>query len=190
MSVEEMSPENSSDDSEREDSEMDDSETETKESGSKFNGNPALADVFRKILKTNKPKKKKTLVLSRAKKLNEIKPKESEADADAGADAKADDKSEVKKFTEDPEKKEKKSKHLSLRVKPSVLSRGRERTLQKIATKGVVQLFNIVYKQQMEIEQKLEDAGPLMRKQEKVLESIDKNTFLDHLMGGTKSITT
>ncbi|XP_057322623.1 RRP15-like protein [Microplitis mediator] len=190
MSVEEMSPENSSDDSEREDSEMGDSETESKEAGSKFNGNPALADVFRKILKTNKPKKKKTLVLSRAKKLNEIKPKESATEADAGADAKTDDKSEVKKSIEDPEKKEKKSKHLSLRVKPSVLSRGRERTLQKIATKGVVQLFNIVYKQQMEIEQKLEDAGPLMRKQEKVLESIDKNSFLDHLMGGTKSITT
>lgn len=40
----------------------------------------------------------------------------------------------------------------------------------------------------MEIDQKLEEAGPLMRKQEKVLESIDKNTFLDHLMGGTKSV--
>ncbi|KAH0539436.1 RRP15-like protein [Cotesia glomerata] len=180
MSIEETSPENSSEsDNEREDSEVENSDAETYVPGSKFHGNPGLADVFRKILKTNKPKKKKTLVLSRAKKLNEIKPK-----AEAGAE---DDKSAVKK-PESEEKKEKKSKGVSLRIKPSVLSRGRERTLQKIATKGVVQLFNIVYKQQMEIDQKLEEAGPLMRKQEKVLESIDKNTFLDHLMGGTKSV--
>lgn len=51
-----------------------------------------------------------------------------------------------------------------------------------------MQLFNAVRQQQKEINKKLTQAGPLERKQEKVLRSIDKNSFLDILMGGSKSI--
>lgn len=40
----------------------------------------------------------------------------------------------------------------------------------------------------MEIKQKLSQAGPLERKREQVFKSIDKNAFLDVLMGGSKSI--
>lgn len=36
--------------------------------------NPAWADAMSKILKTNKPKRRKTIVLSRAKRANEVKP--------------------------------------------------------------------------------------------------------------------
>jgi len=51
-----------------------------------------------------------------------------------------------------------------------------------------VQLFNAVRQQQMEINKKLSQAGPLERKREQVLKNIDKNAFLDILMGGSKSI--
>lgn len=54
--------------------------------------------------------------------------------------------------------------------------------------RGVVQLFNAVRQQQMQIDKKLTEAGPLERKREQVYKSIDKNAFLDILMGGSKSI--
>lgn len=52
-----------------------------------------------------------------------------------------------------------------------------------------MQLFNAVKQQQSEINKKLSDAGPLERKREQVLKSIDKSTFLDVLMGNSKSIS-
>lgn len=70
-----------------------------------------------------------------------------------------------------------------MRVKPNILEKDRERTLQKIATKGVVQLFNAVRMQQKDVSNKLEEAGPLEVRKEKVLKSIDKRAFLDVLMG-------
>lgn len=70
-----------------------------------------------------------------------------------------------------------------LRVKPDILEKDRERVLTKIATRGVVQLFNAVKMQQNTITRKLDEAGPLEVRKEKVLKSIDKNSFLDVLMG-------
>lgn len=55
--------------------------------------------------------------------------------------------------------------------------------MSKIATKGVVQLFNAVTTQQKDIDQKLQEAGPLDVKRDKVMRNIDKRTFLDVLMG-------
>lgn len=52
-----------------------------------------------------------------------------------------------------------------------------------------MQLFNAVKLQQTDISKKLSQAGPLERKREQVLKSIDKNAFLDILMGGSKSIS-
>lgn len=69
------------------------------------------------------------------------------------------------------------------RVKPNILEKDRERTIAKIATKGVVQLFNAVRKQQKEIDAKVKEAGPLEVRKEKALKSIDKQAFLDVLMG-------
>lgn len=68
-------------------------------------------------------------------------------------------------------------------MKPKILEKDRERTLNKIATKGVVQLFNAVKMQQKDISTKLKEAGPLEVRKEKVLKSIDKRAFLDVLMG-------
>lgn len=52
-----------------------------------------------------------------------------------------------------------------------------------------MQLFNAVKQQQTDISKKLTQAGPLERKREQALKSIDKNAFLDILMGGSKSIS-
>jgi len=52
-----------------------------------------------------------------------------------------------------------------------------------------VQLFNAVKEQQTCISKKISEAGPLERKREQVLKNIDKNAFLDILMGGNKSIS-
>lgn len=68
-------------------------------------------------------------------------------------------------------------------MKPKILEKDRERTLTKIATKGVVQLFNAVKMQQKDISTKLKEAGPLEVKRDKVLKNIDKRAFLDVLMG-------
>lgn len=180
-------------------------------------GNHGWADAMNKILHTNKPKRKKTIVLSKAKKLCDVvkKPKteplpfELEANGEVKRElVQKDDKDSLT----DQKRTKKQKDTLKIRVKPDVLDRERERMLQKIATKyepgilikncifncyfnivllffrGVVTLFNAVKKQQGEIETKLKESGPLERKREKVLQNVDKNTFLDVLMGGTKSI--
>lgn len=66
-------------------------------------------------------------------------------------------------------------------VKPSVLDRDRERNLQRIATKGVVQLFNAVHKQQTLLEGRLAEAGSSERHREKAVQSLTKGRFLDML---------
>lgn len=52
-----------------------------------------------------------------------------------------------------------------------------------------MQLFNAVRQQQATISKKVLEAGPLERKREEVLKNINKNTFLDLLMGNSKSIS-
>lgn len=151
--------------------------------------NAGWADSISKILKTNKPKHKKTLVLSKAKKLNDIKRSETKP---AGfqvetVDGKVrDEKIEInteltEEQTEPPKKK--KRELPSLRIKPNILEKDRERTLTKIATKGVVHLFNAVKSQQKDIATKLREAGPLEVRKDKVLKNVDKRAFLDVLMG-------
>lgn len=151
-------------------------------------GNSGWADAMRKILQTKKPKRKKTIVLSKAKRLCDIKEKEDKESSLDIEKIKEEVKEEIKEEKDVVKKPQLKEKKLGIRVKPSIMDRERERTLQKIATKGVVQLFNAVKQQQGEINKKLSEAGPLERKREQVLRSIDKTKFLDVLMGGSKSI--
>uniref|UniRef100_A0A182M017 RRP15-like protein n=1 Tax=Anopheles culicifacies TaxID=139723 RepID=A0A182M017_9DIPT len=76
---------------------------------------------------------------------------------------------------------------LGLRVRPSVHDYERERTLRKVATKGTVQLFNAVRQQQKEVNRKLEEAGKLEYKRDKVLKSLNRKEFLDVLMNGPRA---
>ncbi|XP_052902895.1 RRP15-like protein [Anopheles moucheti] len=76
---------------------------------------------------------------------------------------------------------------LGLRVRPSIHDFERERTLRKVATRGTVQLFNAVRQQQKEVNRKLEDAGKLEYKRDKVLKSLNRKEFLDVLMSGPRA---
>uniref|UniRef100_T1PLN0 RRP15-like protein n=1 Tax=Musca domestica TaxID=7370 RepID=T1PLN0_MUSDO len=150
-------------------------------------GNSGWADSIAKVLSTSKPKTKKTLVLSRAKK---IKPEDkAKVKEDYGFEIEGEiKKEEIKKEKEEPEDvKPPKNQKLELRVKPSWKDIERERALRKVATKGVVQLFNAVRMQQRDLEHQLEEAGPLDSRREAVLKNIDKRKFLDVLMGGKRA---
>uniref|UniRef100_A0A182PAC0 RRP15-like protein n=1 Tax=Anopheles epiroticus TaxID=199890 RepID=A0A182PAC0_9DIPT len=76
---------------------------------------------------------------------------------------------------------------LGLRVRPSIQDYERERTLRKVATRGTVQLFNAVRQQQKKVNEKLQDAGKLEYKREKVLKSLNRKEFLDVLMNGPRA---
>jgi Rrp15p len=76
------------------------------------------------------------------------------------------------------------------RVLPDITTqRGTEKALVRIATRGVVQLFNAVREQQRSLRTRLKEAGS-SRKREKVLKSLDKNGFLDLLEGKSSSSST
>lgn len=171
-------------------------------------GNVGWANTFAKVLQQEKPKNKKYLVLSRAKKLTEKKA-DAEAsktaltfeiagkksggpdgdDADSNEDSDGDD---LKPSSEDLElailaQKERNSKLNELRVKPTLMDRERERAFKRIATKGVVQLFNAVRSQQKDLVDRLEKVGPLDHRRDAVLNNINKRQFLDVLMGGKRA---
>lgn len=69
------------------------------------------------------------------------------------------------------------------RVRPSLEERDKERQLQRIAQRGVVQLFNAVRKQQKLVEEKITEAGTSERKKYQVMGTMTKGKFLDILKG-------
>lgn len=154
-------------------------------------GNAGWADSIAKVLSTTKPKTKKSLVLSRAKK---IKPDTNitSAATENNFGFEVEGSTEIKEEKPAPELldekvKQRRNVQLALRVKPSWKDIERERTLRKVATKGVVQLFNAVRMQQKELQQKLDDVGPLDSRKEAVLNNINKRKFLDVLMSGSRA---
>lgn len=188
------------------DNEFDDNESQGDNDAEDDEGNAGWADAFAKVLQQEKPKNKKYLVLSKATKLADKKEKE---DADkkvtfeiAGKSGDDEVEEDVKPNLGDDddkkptsnelelaliEKKERTNKLLQLRVKPGAMDRERERAFKRIATKGVVQLFNAVRAQQRDIVDRLEKAGPLDHKRDEVLNNVNKRQFLDMLMGGKRA---
>ncbi|XP_029361262.1 RRP15-like protein [Echeneis naucrates] len=68
------------------------------------------------------------------------------------------------------------------REKPNMVkNREAERALQRIATRGVVQLFNAVRKHQKTMDDKVKEVGGSERKRAKVLCSVSKRDFIDVL---------
>ncbi|KAM6907901.1 RRP15-like protein [Xenentodon cancila] len=68
------------------------------------------------------------------------------------------------------------------RVKPDVVEdRDTEKALQRIATRGVVQLFNAVRKHQKTVDEKVKEAGGSERKKTKILSSVSKKDFISAL---------
>ncbi|XP_017769183.1 PREDICTED: RRP15-like protein [Nicrophorus vespilloides] len=172
------------------DDEDDDSEGMDVDDEDDGDGNKGWADSISKILNTKKPAKKKSLVLSKAKLLADSKkdvPKPKSAGFEiVKEDGKVDEAKIEVAIKNDKKRKEDSAKLMKLSIKglrkmPNALERPRERALSKTATKGVVQLFNAVRKQQKEIKDKLEEAGPMESKKEKAMMSIDRGAFLDSL---------
>ncbi|XP_011784830.1 PREDICTED: RRP15-like protein isoform X2 [Colobus angolensis palliatus] len=70
------------------------------------------------------------------------------------------------------------------RVKPDVVQdKETERNLQRIATRGVVQLFNAVQKHQKNVDEKVKEAGSSMRKRAKLISTVSKKDFISVLRG-------
>ena len=67
------------------------------------------------------------------------------------------------------------------RVKPDVVDKEYERNLRRIASKGVVQLFNAVQEQQKAIDKTLKDSDLTRSKKDRRLKSLTKGKFLDSL---------
>lgn len=72
-------------------------------------------------------------------------------------------------------------------MKPSVTDLDRERTFKKIATRGVVQLFNAVKSQQTELNRKLEGTKLESKRDEIIHNTDNKKKFLDQLMSGPRA---
>lgn len=160
--------------------------------------NVGWATAFAKTLEQDKPKHKKYLVLSRATKLAD-RAKQADAKPAATFEIEGDDetKPDIDSIDVKPpgdalelaaiDQKERRDKLAELRVKPSAMDLDRERSFKRIATKGVVQLFNAVRSQQRDLVDRLEEVGPLDHKRDEVLNNINKRQFLDMLMGGKRA---
>jgi len=145
-------------------------------------GNIGWADAMAKVLSVGKNSEKKVSILSKAKKDNVAKKK---------TEGTGDDTEEL--VTESPKDKKVeswaaiKSKKKEIdsigRRKPDIKDKSNEKILSKIATRGVVQLFNAVKDHQKSVKTQLNEAGKSFRKREKVYKNIDKNKFLEVLSG-------
>jgi hypothetical protein len=138
------------------------------------------ADAMLKVLNAGKTADpNKPLLLSKAKKDSEtFKKKPEEGDAEKGAAESAAARREKKR-----------EKDFLCRSKPDIAKdRAREKRLAKLATRGVVQLFNAVREQQKHIKTQLDVAGRSMVKRDKVFKNIDKEGFLEVLSGNKRRI--
>ena len=159
--------------------EGDEEDEEEEEGGEEDAAKSGWADAMAKVLNTGKTKDKeeeqrgqpaaKAILLSKAKKdsLSSASPRR-KGEVDPAAARRA------KKETEE-----------SCRRRPDVVAdRARERALSRVATRGVVQLFNAVREQQKTLKGQLEAAGKSARKRDRVYKDIDRDAFLDVLAGG------
>ncbi|XP_077568075.1 RRP15-like protein [Stigmatopora nigra] len=130
----------------------------------KCNSNAGWAEAMAKIL-GKQTFKNKTTILVKNKELDKVKAKEKQ---------------------ERLERKEKDDKKRTLemmcREKPDYMKdRETEKALQRIATRGVVQLFNAVRNHQKKLDTKAKEAGGSERKKAKILSSVSKKDFIDVL---------
>jgi len=140
-------------------------------------GKSGWADAMAKVLNMGKDSEQSPGLLSKAKLDNfQIK----EKTTDDGEAAAGQPRDSIKRLI----KKEMEEKG---RVKPNIVrDRAREKILSRLATRGVVQLFNAVKEQQKDLKSKLEQVGGSVRKREKVYKNIDKEGFLEVLSGNNK----
>merc|ERR1712241_804647 len=167
-----------------------DEDKDSDNSDEEEDGNAGWADAMAKVLAMGKRSDKPVSVLSKAKKDN-VKRSKPSTDSNEKTDAASDsDEEEVPEKKVEPlavRKAKKKELDSIGRSLPSVLDRNAEKALSRTATRGVVQLFNAVRDHQKDMKTKLKEAGGSFRKQEKVYQNIDKNSFVELLTGGKPS---
>ncbi|XP_016362225.1 RRP15-like protein isoform X2 [Sinocyclocheilus anshuiensis] len=131
------------------------------------NPNTGWAEAMAKILGKKAPDSK-PIILLKNKELDKIKEEEKKA------------RLEKKKRTD-----KKRAWENMCREKPNVVQdREHERNLQKIATRGVVQLFNAVKKHQKNVDERIKEVGGSERKKSRILSSVTKKDFIDVLRRG------
>jgi len=150
------------------DDEADDEENASDGDNDEEGNKSGWADAMAKVLNMGKDSGAAPGLLSKAK--LDTKPDSSAAEGPRDAVKRA-----IKKEVEDKG-----------RLKPNVVKdRAKEKALMKLATRGVVQLFNAVRDQQKDLKSQLSAAGHSTRKREQVFKSIDKEGFLDVLSGAS-----
>ncbi|XP_035517338.1 RRP15-like protein isoform X2 [Morone saxatilis] len=134
------------------------------EDGDDGNANAGWAEAMAKILGKKTPEKQSS-ILVKNKELDKKKEKERQEQLER--------KKQVDK---------KRTWEMMCREKPDLVKdRETERALQRIATRGVVQLFNAVRKHQKTIDDKVKEVGGSERKKAKLLSSVSKKDFIDVL---------
>ncbi|XP_053377271.1 RRP15-like protein [Mercenaria mercenaria] len=171
--------------SEEKDTSSDEEKNEPTESST--GGKTGLADVLAKILHKNVPSHKQ-VILSKGKTDKEIQKRKLEREEEDTENKSAKLKTESTEKEPQIAREEKvKLWENMCRIKPDPLDRVKERQLQKIATRGVVQLFNAVRKQQKVLEEKIQQVGTSERKKDKIMEGMTKDKFLTILKGTSKT---
>ncbi|XP_007471920.1 PREDICTED: RRP15-like protein isoform X1 [Lipotes vexillifer] len=124
------------------------------------------ADAMAKILNKKTPKSKPT-ILVRNKELKKEK-----------------EKLKQERLEKRKQLDKKREWEMMCRVKPDVVKdKETERNLQRIATRGVVQLFNAVQKHQKNVDEKVKEAGGSIRKRAKLISTVSKKDFISVLRG-------
>ncbi|XP_039388873.1 RRP15-like protein [Mauremys reevesii] len=124
------------------------------------------AEAMAKVLNKKIPKSKSTIL---------VKSKELEKEREKEKQEKLEKKRQLDK---------KREWEMMCRVKPDVAKdRETERNFQRIATRGVVQLFNAVRKHQKNVDEKVKEAGNSNRKRAKLMSSVTKKDFINMLRG-------
>ncbi|XP_054637792.1 RRP15-like protein [Dunckerocampus dactyliophorus] len=145
------------------------------EDGVQGNANAGWAQAMAKILGKQTPMKKPT-ILAKNTEIDNVKAKERQEQLER--------RNQIDK---------KRKWEMMCREKPNLVTdREAERALQRIATRGVVQLFNAVRSHQKNVDDKVKkEAGGSERKKAKILSSISKKDFIDVLRKteGGSSIT-
>uniref|UniRef100_A0A8C3WM05 RRP15-like protein n=1 Tax=Catagonus wagneri TaxID=51154 RepID=A0A8C3WM05_9CETA len=128
--------------------------------------NAGWADAMAKILNKKIPKSKPTIL---------VKNKELEKEKERLKQERLEKRKQLDK---------KREWEMMCRVKPDVVKdKEPERNLQRIATRGVVQLFNAVQKHQKNVDEKVKEAGGSVRKRAKLLSAVSKKDFISVLRG-------
>ncbi|KAM3855975.1 RRP15-like protein [Vipera latastei] len=161
----------SSDDGEQDDQVDDtpktpDTDTPKDAAKSKEAGNAGWAEAMAKVLNKKVSSDKPTILL-----------KNKERDAERR-------KAKQERLEQRKQLNKKREWEMLCRVKPNIVKdREVERNLQRIATRGVVQLFNAVRKHQTNVDEKIKEAGSSERKRAQLMSSVSKRDFINVLRG-------